>query len=482
MTPDTDQITARLPPGNHVARWHWHPQIREDWGGERLYFWRLSFPTYERPRIVFKLQTVMERTRVLAYAIYELYGTHDILLRAWLPTSQGVFESEFHDVFQSDPNIVIEGFSINEIVTHWPWAREDGSMRKLEPSVLAERLPNREIERINAGLNLAELARYQERGILAPAWHSQGIKFGVVVGPSRAAIPLAAERRMTAGLLETLMAADPSVFGEKSLYRGIGFGSYLILARVEARAFHRIETEITEPINSLIAPETFGSRTTTFVMSTEDLLDFADQMRVSTEAPVKRTAQEWLEDDEGHHLEVKGSAFVDLNRWLKAPDRPAQAVESDVPVESLLKAICGFLNAEGGTVLLGALEARRYEGDERLADAPRVGAFVVVGLRDDGGLDFDRYALRLRDIIATRIRPDANDFIDLHRDGVGKRPICVVTVRAPHRSMAAARWFWHFPKGGAGPHFWVREGNRTIEKVGPEIDEYKSEKTRRATD
>jgi hypothetical protein len=478
-----DQLTTVLSKDDQVGRWQWHPQVREVWGNERLYFWRLSFPTYDRSGIVFDIQRVMERSGVLAYAVYELYGSHDVLLRAWLPTAQGVFESAFLEVFRSDPNIVIEAFSINEIVTHWPWADEHGAMRPLDDGVLADRLPNREIQRINAGLNLAELATYQERGLLAPAWHSQGIKFGLVVGPSRQAMPQAAERRISGGLLRTLMEADDQVFTEKSLYRGIGFGSYLILARVEASAFHRIESEITEPINALIAPETFGSRTTTFVTSTEDLLYFEDQMRVTNEAPVKRSAHEWLQDEESQHLEVKGSAFLDLDHWLLAEDAPNEPPESDVPTESLMKAICGFLNAEGGTVILGALEQKRYAASPRLVDLPRVGEYVVRGLQPEYGGDWDRYALRLRDIIAARIRPDANDFVDLDRGGVGTGPLCVITVRAPHRSPSVARWFWHFPKkGGAGPHFWVREGNRTKPKIGPDIDDYQAEKTRRATD
>ncbi|MBI5103845.1 MAG: hypothetical protein HZB46_02440 [Solirubrobacterales bacterium] len=456
------------------------------WAGERLYFWRLSFPTYERQRILYNLQQVMERTGVLAYAIYELYGTHDILLRAWLPTAQSVFEKALHDVFQ-DPNIVIEGFLINDIVSHWPWAGEDGRMEPLDRSVLEDRLPNSEIERINAGLKLTELTKYQERRLLAPAWHSQGIKFGLVIGPSRQAIPFAAEQRMTAAILRKLMEADGDVFSEKSLYRGIGFGSYLILARVRAEAFHRIATDITEPINELVAPETFGSRTTTFVTATEDLLDFADQMRLSTEAPAKRGAQEWLLDEEGHHLEVKGSAFLELNQWLLAADPPEKPPESEVPTDNLMKAICGFLNADGGTIILGALEEHRYQDNALLGDAPRLGGYVVWGLAAEAGSDWDPYLLRLRNRIAARIKPDANHYVDLDRDGVGKRPVCVITVRAPHRSPAAARWFWHYPakkRDGTkeGPHFWVREGNRTVPKVGPEIDDYKAEKTRRATD
>ncbi len=471
-------MSATQAPGA-VARWQWHPEVREVWGGERLYFWRVSFPTYERSKFLEHVQEVMARIGVTGYAVYELYGGFDMLMRVWLPTTTGVFEQTFHDVFRGD-NIVIEGFSVTEIVAQWPWMDEEGEMRRLDASVLAERMPNREIERINAGLDLAGLASYQERGVLAPAWHSQGIKFIVLIGNSNQSKSRRAEARVTAELLRLLLDADDDSFSEKSLYKGMGFGSYLMLARVKPDKFHRIEREITEPINELIAPETFGSRTTTFVMSTEDFLDFQDQMRPADEPPHKRTAREWLADEESQHLEVKGSAFFELNRWLLSSGREERPLESDVPTNSLLKAICGLLNAEGGTVIIGALEADRYPGNERVVDSPRVGSHAILGLHPDGGRDWDKYARRLRDVVASRIKPDANDLIDIDRDGAGEgRPLCVLTIRAPMRSRDAARWFYHYAKGEQ-PRFWVREGNRTREKVGPDIDVYKAEKTRRA--
>ena len=126
------------------ARWQWHPQLRELWGNERLYFWRVHFPTYERLRFLDNVEEVMRRTGVVAYAVYELYGGFDMLLRVWLRTTQGVFESTFHEVFGKDPNIMIEGFSVTDVVTHWPWAGESGeSVEPLGDELLKNRLASR---------------------------------------------------------------------------------------------------------------------------------------------------------------------------------------------------------------------------------------------------------------------------------------------------------------------------------------------------
>jgi hypothetical protein len=467
-----------------VARWQWHPQVRETWANEWLYFWRLSFTTYVRGKYVEGIREVMRRTGVLAYVVYELYGGYDMLLRVWLPTTQRVFETTFKDVFNNDPNIVIEGFSVTDIVTHWPWAKADGTMDMLEDEDLEDKLPNKEIKRINEGLELPELAGYEERGFLAPHWHSQGIKFVVLVGASRHAMGTRAAEHTTERLAEILRDADDDAFSEKSLYKGIGFAAYMILGRVHAKRFHSIESDLTQPINKVIAPETFGSRTTTFIMATEDFLDFEEAMRLSVEETHKRTAAEWLSEDEHHHLEVKGSAFSELNAWLGSDDAELVPPPGNVSTENLCKAVAGLLNAEGGAVILGAVEKKRFSGRPQLAGAPEIGEYLICGIKPDpGGENWDHYALKVRDVLASRIKPDPNEFLDIDKDGAGTGlPMCLISVRAPRRAPINARWFYHFPTEEDGTHFWVREGNRTIEKVGPEIDAYKSEKTRRPSE
>jgi hypothetical protein len=468
-----------------VARWQWHPQVREEWGNERLYFWRIWFPTYERERILVGIKEVMLRTGVLAYAIYELYGGYDLLLRVWLPTTHGAFESTFKQVFSNDGDIVIESFSVTEIVTHWPWADDEQlSMPVLDDTVLEERLPNKEIERINQGLALPQISTYEDRGLIAPAWYSQGIKFAILIGASRHSLSASASDRNQESLISVLQRDDPDVFYEKSLYKGMGFASYLMLGRVRQENFHRINETLIQPINEMIAPETFGSRTTTFVTATEDLLDFTDEMRLVNEVPKRRKAHEWLREDEGQHFEVKGSAFVDLNGWLLGEIAGERPPRSEIPTNSLCKAIVGLLNAEGGTIIVGALEEKRYRQSARLGRSKRVGDYRIWGIRDDMDKgDWDAYERRLRDTLAAKIDPSPNDFLGIERDGIGRRPLCVITIRAPSGRRGTGRWFYHFPKGRSAKaaHFWVREGNRTKEKIAGEVDFYQSEKNRRVT-
>lgn len=464
------------------ARWQWHPELRELWGHERLYFWRVHFPTYERLRFLDNVEEVMRRTGAVAYAVYELYGGFDMLLRVWLRSTQGVFESTFHEVFGKDPNIVIEGFSVTDVVTHWPWANKSrDSIEPLGDEVLKNRLSNRELEEINAGRDLELLGGYESRGLLAKTDHSPGIKFVILIGASQHSMPMSASERIQRSLLEILTRADPEAFAEKSLYKGLGFASYLLLGRTTS--FHAIEHQLTQPINALVAPET-GARTTTFVVATEKLLAFSEGMRLAEEPPPKRTVNEWLLEDESHHLEVKGSAFSDLHDWLFDEEADGSPPRTEIPIESLCKAIVGLLNAEGGAVVIGALEKKRYGDSPRVKRTLRLGDYIIWGIKSDmGKADWDEYARHLRDVIGRRIKPDPNNFLEIERDGIRRRPLAVISVRPPIRGVGSAQWFYQYPKteGDGRPRFWVREGNRTKEKTGPEIDSYKNEMTRRAT-
>jgi hypothetical protein len=467
------------------ARFQWHPELREHWAGERLYFWRLHFPTYAKAEIVEQLEEVLKRVGVQAYAIYELYGGYDILLRIWLRTTHKVFEAVFHDIFQNR-GIVIEGMAVNEVVTHWPWAMEDGSMRRMDEDVLKNKLANSEIARINDGLELTDENGFQAQGLIAPTWHLQGIKFIVLVGASQHAMPVAAVDRMRDRLLKIVLDADDDAIYEKSIYKGWGFCAYLILGRVRNDSFHLIEREIIRPINEILAPDTQGARTTTFPMATEDLLAFSEKMATDEEPQHLRSAAEWLELDEDQRLEVKGSAFADVKQWLNSSPPVASPPMNDVAVDSVLKAITGLLNAEGGTIVIGALESKHFKKYPQLLGLPEIGPHMVLGLQHelgDRGWDWDKHERTLHQLMETRIdgNPNPNTYVDFQSDEIDGRPVCVLTVREPRRTATSGAWFYHLPKGESHPLFWVREGNRTIQKTGNEITHYQREKTQRST-
>jgi hypothetical protein len=452
--------------------YQWHPAVHQEWAGEHLHFFRLAFsPIYNRAAIRTGIRTAVAEHGVTDYTVYELFaGGYDIFLRAWLKTSQVAFERDLHAAL-GQFTVVSQAFWANRILVHWPWQGAPGvlDVRPISPSVLRRRLGDDEISRINTGsLSAEERSRYEEQNLIAPLHRAPGIKFFTEISSGYVGVTQYATQQLERGIIDVLHKA-PTI-AEKSLYGGVGSGNYLLMGRTED--FFAIDREITQPLNDAIDPGMFGARTTTYPVSRPDFVDSRYELRLAGDAAPPRSAAEALEAHESQTLEVKGSVFVNLRRWLHGDG----VLEADPRMvdEGLLKTITGFLNADGGTLIIGALERERFDNDATLVDAPRCGSFIVIGTaQDTDGDDWDKYQRRMRVLFEKRVKPEPNPWIMVGQEEVAGVPVCVVTVRP------ADRWFYHYMDGDPRPRFWVRQGNRTVELAGPESDAYRGEKDRR---
>lgn len=114
---------------------------------------------------------------------------------------------------------------------------------------------------------------------------------------------------------------------------------------------------------------------------------------------------------------------------------------------SALKTIAGFLNAKGGTLLIGVAD----DGD-------------VLGLGADGFASEDKMGLHLVNLIKDRMGDVFLPYIHPHfEDQNGARVLVVRCERGPKAA---------FVKNGAQEHFFVRGGNATAELTGASIPDY----------
>ena len=116
-----------MTPSNRTTNTHfqWNHRIHEEWGKERLYFWRLGFaPTYDRDAIVAGLDRVMAAHGVRSYGYYQLAGAYDLLLRIWLPSSviQEAFEGTLGKELVSADFRTCDEFVVSHILLHWIWS------------------------------------------------------------------------------------------------------------------------------------------------------------------------------------------------------------------------------------------------------------------------------------------------------------------------------------------------------------------------
>ena len=459
---------------SQAPRLHWHHRVHQEWARERLHFWRLGFdPTYDRDAIQEAIKQTFQERDVLSYAVYELTGTYDIVIRMWLPMSctlQKFKEALWTNL--ADKHIaVLDVFILTtDPIMHWVF--DDPDSQSLREPRLQSRLPDSEIELINEG-NLPEDRRreYENDGLIARTPHHEGIKFFVAI-PA----PQTARARAIDAFKRELVriVRSASDIEEKSLYEGEGFAQFLIMGRVPFEKFSRLRTEILDKINSTNISATFGVRTYTFLSLLEDFVGdlFQEKLPTATEA-VLPTVVDYLTIYESSRLEVKASAFADWTRWLVKQEGDHPQHVDRVTDEGVLRAVVGFLNAEGGVIVIGALERRQFPRDpvrSLLTKYPAVGEYYLVGIGEDmRGSDWDAYQRKLLNVLNRRITPMAGPWIRIEKQSSNGIDLCVLTVL-----QTTANWYYI----ADDPQFYVRQENTTQPLPGIDADAYKRERPR----
>ncbi|MBA2671749.1 MAG: DUF262 domain-containing protein [Gemmatimonadetes bacterium] len=144
-----------------------------------------------------------------------------------------------------------------------------------------------------------------------------------------------------------------------------------------------------------------------------------------------------LEAGESTDLEYKSTLRTNLHTGQ--PDEKMHL--------AAMKTIAGFLNTNGGTLLIGVSD----DGE-------------VLGLEADGFPDEDKLALHLVNLIGDRIGQIFLPYVHPHYEhNSGKRVLLVRCERGPRPA---------FVKDAQLQRFFVRGGNATTELVGPSITDY----------
>lgn len=152
---------------------------------------------------------------------------------------------------------------------------------------------------------------------------------------------------------------------------------------------------------------------------------------------------------ESQVLEFKSSA-----RWNIRSGSPDKKIE-----HAITKAVCAFLNAEGGTLLVGVDDDGQVLGLEN--DYHSLGS---KGNRDG-------YELYLRQLLVNCLSIQTAGVVRIRFESIDTRDICVVSVAASGRPA-----FTKPVEGGQGPsEFWVRIGNASRQLHGDDMIEYQTQ-------
>ena len=123
---------------------------------------------------------------------------------------------------------------------------------------------------------------------------------------------------------------------------------------------------------------------------------------------------------------------------------------------TIVKSVCGFLNADGGTLLIGVDDEGRVLGlHEDMRTLSRPGR--------------DSYELHLRQLLDTNFSTPTAGIVSVRFEGGEGREVCLVSV-SPAAKPVFAR-----PQQGSGEapsEFWVRIGNATKQLQGQRMMDY----------
>jgi hypothetical protein len=163
--------------------------------------------------------------------------------------------------------------------------------------------------------------------------------------------------------------------------------------------------------------------------------------------PQRESVPELLAAGESDRVEFKSTARVNLHTGAK-DERMEQVIA---------KTVCGFLNGDGGTLLIGVDDSGAALG----LDADYATLKVP---------DADRYELWLRDLFSTALGQNAAAAVGIEFAGVpgetGDRVVCRVTC------LPSPRAVYLKPGKSAVPELWVRTGNSTRQLSVDEATQY----------
>ena len=165
--------------------------------------------------------------------------------------------------------------------------------------------------------------------------------------------------------------------------------------------------------------------------------------------PTSSTTEELIASGESQRLEFKSTAR--FNMHTQVADRKLEQV--------VVKTVTGFLNSEGGTLVIGVAD----DGS-------------VVGLEPDFGTlqpkgDRDGFELFLRQRLESSLSTSTAATVSTRFDSLQGKDVCIVSVAASGRPVFAKS----MDGQGQAAEFWVRIGNATRQLHGEEMVAYQAD-------
>jgi hypothetical protein len=445
-------------------RLEFHHSVRERFG-ESLHYYFLSFdPPYEFVRVKDAITDFFRDQTVESFSSFEIFGAVDVIVRAWIPSTKATrLASALNKHLDRKKCTVAYSaiFNVSNVLFHSYWRDRPPVF---ESDNAADALDQWSVAKINDEETRKDLL---ERNWLRETRERDArVRMFISIPPMR-------QRSAVADFVEMEIgeALENSGLEDAVLYHGLGQHTELLIeAQVKVEDYFEISL-FNDTINKL-GLQRFGSKTTTYLTTKNFAL--ADKPKVAAfdrrELAEPRLIEEYLLDEESESLEHKGSFEVDVSRFLSTE----QVVQNPKLSGEILSTITAFLNTDGGEIVIGAVEEKKFKGAvlEKLKEKfPTVGEMRITGIaweyqfcRDKS---WDGFQRRILDSMADRIGASYGDLVRIRRlagkvDGDRDAEICLIQV-APSKLDVA------FLDGDA---CFIRSGASTRQLKGQELKRF----------
>lgn len=448
----------------------WHHKVHE-WQGESLIYLQLSFaPIYRRKEISESLNCFMRDRNIDSYCKYEVYGGHDLLLRLWLPRdcAPTKLSEVLRESLRTHGCINALPFYVEQSYHHWGWAGaataepSSADIRSMTPEV---------IERVYSETYPKELIKQLENKHLLRIYKpSGGIKFFVMITPPGMGESLTERRALHIfRSLRDIMISESHI-AQPSIYTGSGFAWIILKGKIMQVRHYRFLDHFVQRINEVGVSDFYIKTHTCLVTGSPKPYSLeVERMRPEVVDFGETDPIAYIDRDEDPRFEIKGAFKLDINRYLRSKGHEFMR-ENHIALEGVLKAISGFLNAEGGTILVGVLEKHKYadlleQTENPLKRFPVTTDRIVCGINWEykKGKGWDAYLLELTNMIRKRIGKNASIITTFTKISYHDLDICLI--RVPRGD----KWYY-IDKN----KFYVRDAVSTIPLEGDDRDDYQA--------
>lgn len=447
-----------------MKKYIWNPHIRENILKESLFYVRLSFsPRYLAKKTALLLENYFEEEGVNSYAIWEITGNFDLLLRFWLPSDKHI--SKFHQgIVDCLDSVSLSGCDYFGVANYVHWLWENGNDKSVINSVKS--ITNEIVDKFNSSKVDKKTEKfYVENNVLRKWRRTNGITFVITIPPPVATINEEGKKAFW-GKLVGVMESSRCV-NDFACYSGVGFCNYILVGTVKYSEFGSIDTEVLDKISELSIMGASGIRTQTNILLGNGgaPIKYKDKMELVSPIIDKEEIPE-----ENQYLECKASFSLDTERYLKGDGK--ETYDKMLSFNGVGKNVVGMLNAKGGVLIIG-LSEKETLGSRKLEELskkyPSNNLYLICGIEIEyNKKGWDEYSRRLQRFFRDYIEPNPLGHLRLERQMVKGKALCFIHI------VRKVKDSWFYLKHNDQKKFYVRHGAETVMLSGISSDEYKN--------